>query len=344
MKKLYIILSSLILSACVYTLFAENSGGKNSFNIIDKPIVKAPPGTPVAIHGQLHVSGRYLKNQQGDNAMLRGQSYGWSNFWPQFWNADVVNWMTTDFKVDVLRAAMGVEFSGGYVKGNRAAQVKLVKTVVDAAIKNGIYVIIDFHAHDIHTTEAKEFFTEMAKTYAGYPNIIYELYNEPDHETWDDVKAYSIEIIKTIRKYDAHNVILVGNPKWDQSIKTVAKSPITGFNNIMYTVHFYAASHGKWLRDDCTYALNKGIPIFVSECNGTEATGSGRIDYKEWQAWFTYLEKNQISWINWSISDKRNELCSIIQPGASAKGGWPVSQLTETGAYIRERLREYSTR
>ena len=195
---------------------------------------------------------------------------------------------------------------------------------------------------DTGQAEAVAFFKSMAQTYGSKSNVIYEVLNEPNNtQTWAQVKSYAIEVIKAIRQYDPDNIIIVGCPNWDQKIRDVADSPITGYSNIMYTVHFYAATHGQWLRDDCQYAINKNIPIFVTECNGSEASGSGHLDYTQWNAWFDFMEANKISWINWSVSDVQGQLCSILQPNAPSNGNWTTSQLTETGNFIRTKLRSY---
>lgn len=334
--SLHIILLFLGALACT-TPARSNAGETPSPGML-------PPGSPVQQYGALHVSGRYLKDQHNNTISLRGQSFGWSSWWPQYWNAGVVNWLTDDFKTDIVRAAMGVDVTPAYLN-DRAHQLALLKKVVDGALAKGSYVIIDWHVEAFHQDEAVAFFTAMAQTYGHHPHILYEIINEPNKtQTWDQVKSYATAVIKAIRKYDPDNIIIVGCPHWDQKIREVADAPLTGFTNIMYTVHFYAASHGQWLRDDCAYALRKNIPVFVTECNGSEATGSGHIDYPEWEKWFTFMESNQLSWINWSVADKPNELCSILLPGAPANGGWTADQLTETGKYVRAKLRGYSTR
>lgn len=310
-----------------------------------RPLVlkAAPIGSPVYTHGQVYVSGRYMKDKNNATMNLRGHSFGWSSWWPQYWNANVVNWMADDFKVDILRASMGVDASPGYLTGDMTNQKNLVKTVVDAAIAKGVYVIIDWHCEAFHQSEAVSFFSEMAQTYGSNPNVIYEILNEPTTQTWAQVKSYAAAVIAAIRQYDSDNIIVVGCPQWDQLIRQVADSPLTGYTNIMYTVHFYAASHGQWLRDECAYAISKNIPIFVTECSGMEASGSGAINYTEWEAWFTFMEANSISWCNWSISDKVNESCSILVPGAPSNGGWTSAQMKESGNYIRTKLRSFAT-
>ena len=213
--------------------------------------------------------------------------------------------------------------------------------MVDGAIKAGVYVIIDWHSHNIKQEEAKQFFKEMATTYGRYPNVIYEIFNEPDYESWDEVKSYSSDLIKTIRAIDPDNIILVGSPHWDQDIHIVAQTPLIGFSNLMYTVHYYAATHKQELRDRCNLALGKGIPIFISESAGMEASGDSALNVEEWQRWIDWSEKNKISWITWSVSDK-NETCSVLLPTAAPDGGWKASDLKESGIRSRELLRKYN--
>ena len=298
-------------------------------------------GQSVKQHGQLRVEGTKLVDKNGKPVMLRGVSFGWHNLWPRFYNAGAVKWLHDDWKCTVIRAAMGVELNdSGYLK-NPASSATKIKAVVDAAIKEGIYVIIDWHSHNIKEEQAMSFFADMAKLYGKYPNVIYEIFNEPDYETWPEVKAYSENVIKTIRAIDPDNIILVGSPRWDQDIQLPAADPIKGYTNLMYTVHFYAATHKQWLRDKTDEAIQKGLAIFISECAGMEASGNGPINYEEWQRWIDWMEARGLSWITWSVSDK-DETCSVLQKSAASDGGWKVTDLKESGIKTRDYLREYN--
>jgi endoglucanase len=302
-------------------------------------ILQSVYAQPVKNHGQLQVKGSQLCDDAGAPLVLRGMSFGWHNFWPRFYNPGAVAWLAKDWNCSVVRAAMGVEPKGGY-KDDPVGAVKKIKAVVDGAIKSGIYVIIDWHSHNINLAEAKTFFAQMAAEYGKYPNVIYELFNEPDQESWDDVKSYATEVIQVIRKLDPDNIILVGNPHWDQDINLVADDPLTGFDNIMYTVHYYAATHKQELRDRCNYALQKGIPIFISESAGMEATGDGPLNEAEWHKWIDWADQNKISWITWSVSDK-NETCSVLYPKARSNGNWRDKDLKESGKKTRALLKQY---
>lgn len=284
-------------------------------------------------NGMLSVRSAQLINEKGKPVKLRGMSFGWHNWWPRFYNAGAVKWLKDDWGCNVVRAAMGVEPDGAYLARPDWSMEK-IKEVVDAAIKEDIYVIIDWHSHNIRLEEAKEFFRKMATMYGKYPNVIYEIFNEPERQAWSEVKKYSIELINAIRAIDPDNIILVGSPHWDQDVHIVADDPISGQSNLMYTLHFYAATHKQSLRDRADYALSKGLPLFISESAGMESTGNGPLDEEEWNRWITWAEKNGVSWITWSVSDK-NETCSVLLPTARDGGQWSESDLKETGKAVR---------
>ncbi|MDR1171988.1 MAG: glycoside hydrolase family 5 protein [Bacteroidales bacterium] len=300
-------------------------------------IVFAAIAGPVGRHGHLKVAGVHLVDRHGSPVVLKGVSFGWHNWWPRFYNANAVEWLAADWQCTVVRAAMGVEPARGYIAEPERSE-KLICDLVDAAIKNDIYVIIDWHSHNVRLDEAKAFFKKMATVYGQYPNVIYEIFNEPERQSWAEVKAYSEEVVKTIRAVDPDNIILVGSSHWDQDVDIAAASPLDGDANLMYTLHFYAATHRQELRDKASTALKKGLPLLVSECAGMEASGDGPIDRDQWELWVEWMQQHNISWVAWSISDK-NETCSMIRPAGSSQGQWSDDQLNEWGITVREYLK-----
>ena len=268
---------------------------------------------PVKQYGQLQVKGSQLCDKKGNPVILRGVSLGWHNLWPRFYNDKIVKTLKDDWKASVVRAAMGIMIEDNYLE-NPTYAMQCMTPVIESAIKNNVYVIIDWHTHQMKTAEAKKFFGEMAKKYGKYPHIIYEIYNEPVEDTWASLKLYALEIITEIRKYDPNNIILVGCPHWDQDIHLVAESPLTGIKNIMYTVHFYAATHGDYLRDRMEAAVQKGIPVFISESGATEASGDGN----------------------------KNESCSMLLPRATATGPWADDVIKVYGKLVKNLLWKYN--
>jgi len=302
----------------------------------------AMAATPVKTYGQLQVKGTQLCDQQGNPVVLRGVSFGWHNLWPRFYNKQAVKWLKKDWHITVVRAAIGASNVGNHYGENPQLALDCLYPVVDGAIKQGLYVIIDWHSHKLQKEAAVKFFGEMAKKYGKYPHVIYELFNEPVDDSWSDLKDYAAAVMGEIRKHDPDNIILMGCPHWDQDIHLVAESPIEGFTNIMYTLHFYAATHHQWLRDRMADAVKKGVPVFVSECAGMEASGDGPLNPTEWQAWVDCMEQLKISYACWSVSDK-DETCSMLIPKAKSTGQWTEDVIKPWGKMVRETMKKYNT-
>lgn len=293
--------------------------------------------TIVQRNGFLKVDNASLCNEIGEKTVLRGVSLGWHNWWSHYYEEETIDWLCRDWNCDVIRAASGVEPEGGFVD-NPAFAFRCIEEVVDASIKNGVYVIVDWHTHSIDLENAICFFTRIAKRYKDYPNIIYEIFNEPEDQDWSEVKKYSIEVIDAIRAIDKRNIILVGSPHWSQDVDAVADDPIVGYNNLMYSLHYYAGTHREDLRKKANYALDKNIPLFISECAAMEASGDGELDYKEWNKWIMWATNNNLSWIAWSISNKK-ESCSMVNDRVDKVSNWEERDLTEWGVYCRNVLR-----
>ena len=299
-------------------------------------IAKADP-TPVEKYGALKVVGNRITDKNGNAVQLRGVSLFWSQWIGKFYNAEAVRWLVKDWNINVIRVAMAVD-NRGYAT-NRNEQDKVIH-VIDAAIAEGIYVIVDFHVHDgdKYLAEAKEFFGMIAQRYGKYSNIIYEPWNEPVNHSWSKViKPYHEAVIQTIRKYDADNLIVCGTRTWSQRVDEASMDPING-NNIAYTLHFYAATHKQDLRDAARRAMDNGIALMVTEYGTCEASGTGFIDTKEMESWWKFMDEHKITHCNWSVADKK-ESASVLNPGAKPQGEWTADDLTPSGKMVREEIR-----
>lgn len=338
------------------TSAGNNSSNNNNNNTstTKKPaatVPKAPSDpkgtTPVSQHGQLSVKNGQLVDKSGKGYQLRGMSTHGLTWFPEFVNESAFKTLRDDWNTNVVRLAMYVDEwgNGQCYMGNKSGSLELLEKGVDICIKLDMYVIIDWHVLNPgdpskYTNEAKSFFETVSKRYAKYPNVIYEICNEPNGgASWSgNIKPYAEKIIPVIRKNAPNSVIIVGTPTWSQEIDKPLSDPLN-YKNVMYAFHFYAATHAG-LRSNVENCVSQGLPVFVSEFGTCDASGGGANDFNETQKWLSYFDKQGISYCNWSICNK-DETCSVLRPGTSANGNWSESNLTENGKWIRNWFRKH---
>ena len=324
------------------TLFQNAGKEETGQSPVSSPVpepVQARQGG-VSQNGWLHVDGTQLCGETGEPVILRGMSSHGLQWYSQFASTGAVSSLA-DCGANLFRAAMYTG-EGGYLSQPEAMKAKLT-AAVDAAIANDLYVIIDWHILSdgdpmAHAEEAEAFFSEMAQQYRDTPNVLYEICNEPNgNVSWSgSVKPYAQRVIRVIRASSPNAVILVGSPTWSQDIHLAAADPLEG-ENLMYTLHFYAGTHGAQLRQRVDDVLAKGLPVFVSEWGTSRADGSGGVFLQESQVWLDFLETRGISWCNWSLCDK-DETSAALRSGTSPDGPWGQGELTESGRFIFSRF------
>lgn len=297
--------------------------------------------------GRLHVKGTKLVDKKGHEVQLRGVSTHGLSWYPQYVNDKCFAQLHDKWGANVVRLAMYTEEYNGYCSGdakNRSDLKKLIKKGVKLAKKHKMYVIVDWHIlsdgnPNSHKKEAKAFFREMSREFKGYNNVIYEICNEPNNGTsWKEIKSYAKSVISTIRENDKKAVIVVGTPIWSQDVDQAAADPIKG-DNIMYALHFYAATHKTDLRNKMTAAINKGLPVFVTEYGICDASGNGAIDKREADRWIQTMDEYGVSYIAWNLSNKQ-ESSSIIKSSCPKVSGFKKSELSDEGRWLYHLLRK----
>lgn len=299
--------------------------------------------TPVEVHGQLAVVGTEVRDQQGNVVQLAGASSMWLNWENDGYaeNATALRWMRNNWKLQVIRAAMGIDPDGAYLNNPQKARSQ-VETIVDNAIAAGVYVIIDWHDHhaEMHQSQAVQFFSEMAQKYGDKPNVLYEPFNEPLDIDWKTTLApYHEAVVAAIRAKDPDNLIILGTPNWSQDVDRAAESPVNG-TNLLYTLHFYSCTHGADLRSRAQSAFSGGLPLFVSEWGATHADGGtdGKVCLDEARQWHEWMNAAGIGWTAWKLDNCGQDSTCILAPGAPITGGWTSSYLHGHGLFVRARM------
>ena len=339
MKKIMALALAVLLLAAVFTGCAGSPKGAVNDG-------RARPSSC----GKLCVKDGKLCSKDGEPVMLRGVSLNGLITSESFINDELFRELAEDDGVNLIRLAMytyGVGVIGYCTKGDKDRHKQDIDDGVRLAKAHDMYAIIDWHIlsdgdPNTYVDEAKLFFAEMAEKYSAYDNVIYEICNEPNGVDWQAVKAYAEQVIPVIREKDPNALILVGNPDWSKDLRSVAADPL-GFDNVMYSLHFYSASHGQEFRDMTAELSGKGLPIFVTEFGVTASSGGLPRDIESADKWIELLELENISYCMWSFS-KVNEACSAIRFSVLTYSGFTSEDYTETGLWLLETLKKHDTK
>lgn len=293
----------------------------------------------VETHGRLRtVPGKsYFIGEKSQQIVApAGVSLFWSSAADKYYNHHVVKHLRDQFNAQIVRAAMTAwsSWSTGYIQEPQRYKQHAI-TIADAAIEFGIYAIIDWHCegdNSGYVEQAKTFFSEMAQKYASHPNIIYEIWNEPKDQTWNDkIRPYCVEVVKAIRQHDPNNLILCGTQTWSQKVEDAAKNPIPDAN-LGYVLHFYSNLHGPWLYRN---KADLGVPLFVTEWGtpGQHANTKGFVDW---------LQSKNVPHCSWAANNKNEPLSYFVPSSRNFTGPWNLrTELTSTGNIFLDLLQNW---
>jgi hypothetical protein len=277
-----------------------------------------------------------LVDQHGVPFQLKGVSSDWLNWEtkPFAESQKALQYMRDNWKLSVIRASMGIDLKTGGYMDSPADMKSKVESIIQHAIALGVYVLVDWHTEKAVNQQAASvaFFTDMATKYGAYPNVIWEPYNEPSGFDWSQIKLYHQAVVDAIRAVDPDNLIVLGTPNWSQRVDQAAADPVNG-TNLLYTLHWYACTHGKMFRNYGITALAQGIALFVTEFGATFSDGglaNNGHDFvceDESNLWFAWMQQNNISGVSWKLDQCTDSSC-ILNANAGLDGPWSDDRLS----------------
>ena len=309
--------------------------------------------TPVGKHGKLHLkkvagygNAPVIVDKNDNPYQLRGaSSHGiqWDVGY-NYVNKGAMQSLRDEWGVNLFRMACYVT-QDGYTVGAQSRMDQKIEEGVQAAKELGMYVIVDWHIHaeNPHTTKswAKDFFKKYATKYKDYDNVIFEICNEPTGVQWytgggNDLYSYCKEIAGIIRDCGSDALIVCGTNTWSQDVEDVAKKPLKddGFEDILYTFHFYSGSHYADKMAKVKTATADGTPIFVTEFGICDASGNGGFDTANADAWIKLCDSYNISYACWSFCNKGESASYLSTSCSKTTGGYVASDLATTGIWL----------
>ena len=327
------------------------SGGELKYTLTGQLKDTPYAETPVGKHGRLHLAkvdgygnAPVIVDQHGKPFQMRGASTHGVQWFPEYINKGAMQTLRDEWGVNLLRMACYVTQYNGYTKGGQSLIDSKIVEGVQAAKELGMYVIVDWHIHEEnpHTTKtvAEQFFKKYATLYKDYDNVIFEICNEPTGVQWytggNDLYSYCKDIAGIIRDCGSKALIVCGTNNWSQDVEDVAQKPLKddGFEDIMYTFHFYSGTHYEDKRQKVRTAVAAGTPIFVTEFGICDASGNGGYDTANADEWIEFLDSMNISYACWSFCNKGESASYLKTSCNKTTGGFEESDLTTTGIWL----------
>jgi hypothetical protein len=207
---------------------------------------------------------------------------------------------------------------------------------VNAALSNGMYVIISYHVigwpdgyyqpaypgnpadtYDSAMSVATSFWNQISQTYGSDTRILFDLWNEPANPVdltsdpsdpnplWPILKPYYATLIQTVRNNHAQNIVIATGNRWASWLVGIKDSPLSD-PNVVYAYHKYSVpgqnAASVWNTD--TGGLIGVMPVIVSEWGYEDVDAGANPQWPGTAVGFgvpftAWLEANNLSSLVW---------------------------------------------
>jgi hypothetical protein len=310
------------------------------------------PAISSAAPSALRVVGNTLVDDSGEPACLRGVNCAGMEFSNdgQGHILQTVQEAVSVWHANFIRMPLSQDRWFGRAPGQDdggAAYRALVGQLVDFCSRHDAYILLDLHwsdadawgenigQHDLPDANSIVFWKSLAPVYAGNPAVLFDLYNEPSHITWDqwshggpvteiDKKtggSVSYEsvglqaVLDAIRSTGARNVAVAGGINWSYETAGILSGHALsdpGGNGVVYANHPYPHAFQGIGRETIPQwaarveALAARYPVIVTEFGSIESkwpfpAGSGYNDEKWNREMIATLEEHHWNWSAWDF-------------------------------------------
>ncbi|MEJ2208869.1 MAG: cellulase family glycosylhydrolase [Anaerolineae bacterium] len=180
----------------------------------------------------------------------------------------------------------------------------------------GLYVIVDWHSiGNVETGQAPlmpelyshteemtlDFWTQVAGYFRDAPNVLFEVFNEPQGISAGAWQAAASELVSTIRGQGAAQPAIVGGIDYARDLSWVLQSPLAD-GNVVYASHIYPA-HAESLWGLYFGRVAEAQPVLITEWGFMEENPSAGQPYLNGtaagygQALMSYLDERGIGWV-----------------------------------------------
>jgi hypothetical protein len=222
----------------------------------------------------LHIEGKRILDVNGNDVILRGVWFS-DGFCGDKYDSFTIKYVHQNWNANVIRIPIHpIEW-----RKRPDYLSKYLDEIVKAAGKNGMYVIVGWHAHgnpltgktehpmyDPDLALAKDALRTIVTRYAKCRWVLYGTFNEPSFITWDEWKPVAEELIDVVHSVNPEAIALISGVNWSHDLSGVLGNPVNR-ENIIYEVHAYPGNRNpngiNW--KITTRQIAKHYPIMIGE-------------------------------------------------------------------------------
>lgn len=275
---------------------------------------------------QLHTRGNHIYNAEGKMVVVHGVDLScmeWSNRGIHIhrslavaikdWHCQIVRIPTCDAR---WFGQMPGQSHGGRVYRH------ILDQLIAYAARHHVYVVFDLHwtdmgghpaalgQHRMPGPDSIIFWRSAARRYKNFPNVLFDVYNEPHGIPWSlwlnggpsaGETAHSVvfyqatgmqRLYNVVRHAGASNIVIIGGLSWSFNDFGIAHGVVVKGNNIVYDCHVYPWKH-HWRRS--FEGAVKKVPVIFDEFGGDghQLAFGRRV--------IAFAARHHISWCAWSI-------------------------------------------
>ena len=299
-------------------------------------LVMVPMAAPTAATAsptapEVSVQGHQIVDADGNPLRLRGVNRSGSEY------ACVQGWGFFDGPVDASTLTLIASWGSNAVRVPLNAQCWLningvpaaysgqayrdqIRDFVDRINAAGMVAIVDLHWNAPGTNiaysqqvmadadHAPAFWASVAATFAGYPSVVFDLYNEPHDISWacwrDGCRtnegweaAGMQDLVDAVRATGATNLVIASGLNWAGDLSEwILQAPVDPLDNLAAGVHIYSFSQCN--TESCWNStigdVAKTYPVVSTEIGEDTCTGTFTSTYMTW------ADANGVGYLPWA--------------------------------------------
>lgn len=211
---------------------------------------------------------------------------------------------------------------------------KEIEKIVNYCEQLGMYVLIDWHVYSwgagsgtgiFHQDEATEFFTYFCNLYKDKSFVMWEIANEPHHQTIEEYLPFIKTMHALIHGIIDNPIVITGTCK-DDTLTLWQTLKDNGMEDIFISPHAYGTSIDV---DRYKSLWDADFPLFNTEWGNAQSSGDGDREDARATALMKYYHNEKIPQSVWKLTDQ-NMTTAVLKNQGSINSEYYINGFVES--------------